>query len=404
MKNYGFKLPEIKNEDYVFGGLGSLPKIVLQQDGQWDSFLVPKENQNLFGVETYACTCYGSLSAIEILINRLYGKVENFSDRFLSWASGIDWRTGGGDPQRAIETLRKGGVPHQEYWDFTPDIKSTEDFYKNPPTKLLEQARDDFLKPYFFQHEYVNTSLGDLKEALRYSPLALSVSAWYSKDGIYNSNGNENNHWVVCYGYDDTKRAWKIFDSYENNLKLYSYEGLIRVAKRFYITTHEVNIAQRSTLEKLIEALLRMVGLLKKVEPVAPVDKPVEKPVDKPVNPLGEWETPQKARHSARVVMDTYGLTWQEKNLLCAVIMAESGFDIKAKNYNKKGDKVVSVDWGLCQINDFYHIGKGKYFKSVDEVLNDPAKSVRFLVEQSRAGHLDWWIAYKNKSYMKYLT
>lgn len=150
-------------------------------------------------------------------------------------------------------------------------------------------------------------------------------------------------------------------------------------------------------LESIRKALVYMGVIMEKKIENPPAPSPT------PPDPLEEWNTPTKARHSARVVMDTYGLTWQEKNLLSAVIMAESGFDINAKNYNKVGGKVVSTDFGICQINDFYHIGEGKYFKSVEEVLTNPAKSVEFMIKQSRAGHLDWWIAFKNQSYLRFL-
>ena len=116
-----------------------------------------------------------------------------------------------------------------------------------------------------------------------------------------------------------------------------------------------------------------------------------------------DWTTKEKVRHSCRVIMDEFNLSWKAKDLLCAVIQAESGFKIDAKNENKKNGKVLSTDWGICQINDYWHIGKGKGFKSIEEVLAKPEKSVRFMVEMYLHGKLGLWCAFTNGQYKKYL-
>jgi hypothetical protein len=116
------------------------------------------------------------------------------------------------------------------------------------------------------------------------------------------------------------------------------------------------------------------------------------------------WGTPKEARHSFRVICDEQGLSVKDKNLLCAVATAESGFNVKATNQNKdKAGKVLSTDYGIVQINDYWWIGKGKYFASVDEVLNKPEKSVLFMIAQFRAGHIGYWCAFTNSSYKKFL-
>lgn len=121
--------------------------------------------------------------------------------------------------------------------------------------------------------------------------------------------------------------------------------------------------------------------------------------IDEPIVSKYDWSTKSATRHSCRVIMDEYNLKWAQKDLLCAVIQAESGFNVKAKNVNTNG----SVDWGICQINDTYWIGQGKYFASPEEVLNYPEKSVRFMVEQYLQGNLKWWYGFTNQSYKRYL-
>jgi hypothetical protein len=154
-------------------------------------------------------------------------------------------------------------------------------------------------------------------------------------------------------------------------------------------------------------------GIRKKEEPVdeieyiptlpVPQPPPMPEPIPTPPAPKYLWDTPENARHSVRVICDEEGLSVPEKNLITAVIAGESGFKNKAKLENKKEGKVWSTDWGICQINDYFHIGPGKTFPSVKYVLENPDKVVRWMIKTYRAGHLDWWVAYKNGSYKKYL-
>ena len=116
------------------------------------------------------------------------------------------------------------------------------------------------------------------------------------------------------------------------------------------------------------------------------------------------WDTHDNAKHSARVIMDTFGLTWDEKDLLCAVIEGESSFLNTAKNFNRNSKgQMTSTDWGICQINDRYHIGQGNDFPSVQYVLDNPSEVVAWMCKMYKAGHLNWWCAYANGYYKKFL-
>ena len=142
------------------------------------------------------------------------------------------------------------------------------------------------------------------------------------------------------------------------------------------------------------------------VSPVSPM-KEIKTPVEKEIPYL--WDTPEFARHSIRVIADEENLSLKDKNLLCAVIKAESGFKNTAinKNRNTKGE-TTSTDWGICQINDYWHIGKwadgkNKSFPSVEYVLQNPDKVVRWMIKMLKAGKINLWSAYVNGSYKKYL-
>ena len=141
--------------------------------------------------------------------------------------------------------------------------------------------------------------------------------------------------------------------------------------------------------------------------PDAPLEQPLPVPPPIDTNQSLKWDTTADARHSARVIMDEMGLTGvvdrktglKAKDLLCAVIQAESGFKVRAYNKNRNG----SSDHGIVQMNTEFWIGPGKHFASVEEVYSNPEKSIRFMVDAYKKGKLTWWYGYVNKSYLKYL-
>ena len=143
-------------------------------------------------------------------------------------------------------------------------------------------------------------------------------------------------------------------------------------------------------------------------DPIVPVEV-----IKQPVEETLLWDTVEHARHSVRVICDEEGLTVQDKNDLCATVGAESGWQsyylsgpkkgLPVKFENKKGDLVWSTDWGICQINTYYHIGLGKTFPDYQYVLDNPELCIRWMCKQWKAGHADWWIAYKTQAYKKFL-
>lgn len=157
----------------------------------------------------------------------------------------------------------------------------------------------------------------------------------------------------------------------------------------------------------------------KAVEEIEYVPLPPQPPTDVPESPVEapkyRWDTVEAARHSVRVICDEEGLTVKQKNELCATVGAESGWQsyhlsgpmkgqpVKLENKDETG-KVWSTDWGICQINDWYHIGPSKSFPSSKYVLDNPEACIRWMCKQWRAGRGSWWIAFKQKTplYRKY--
>lgn len=137
--------------------------------------------------------------------------------------------------------------------------------------------------------------------------------------------------------------------------------------------------------------------------PVPEPPKPEPVPTPEPIKPKYLFDTPQNARHSVRVICDEEGLVWHDKNVITACIEQESAFKNWVTNENKRNGKVVSTDWGICQINDYWHIGPGKSFPSVEYVVGNPDIVIRFMIRMMKAGKLGLWVSYSTGAYKKYM-
>src|SRR3990167_7965941 len=150
-KKYGFILDEIKAEDYVLGGFEFAYGFPLQGDGQWDAFLPVFEAQKQGSLETWNCTAYGTLNAIEILMKRKFNVEENYSERYLGIAAGT--KPPGNSPNKVAETLRKvSGVVNDRLLPFDVGVRTIRDYYSPDPlpSELLAIGRD-WLREYLFK-------------------------------------------------------------------------------------------------------------------------------------------------------------------------------------------------------------------------------------------------------------
>ena len=98
------------------------------------------------------------------------------------------------------------------------------------------------------------------------------------------------------------------------------------------------------------------------------------------------------------------GLTVQMKDILCACVEVESGFNPLAVHYNKdKTGAIWSADWGICQINDWFNVGVGKPFPSTDFVLQNPQIDIQWMCDMFLQGKESMWSSYSQKLYLRYL-
>lgn len=280
IKNYGFKIDEVKDPDaYILGGLTSLPKIVLQNDGQWDKYLPIEENQAP-SWETFACTCYGTTSAIEVLLKKIHGQEFNFSERYPYNLVGIN--PPGADPHKVSEAIRNNGLIAQESLPMTTTLEE----FKTPRPMVDKYIEEGNKFGYTIKHEYVfkdsdphEVKIAKMKECLTYSPLGISVTAWLEKGGVYVDDGQANTHWTVCYGWND--KGWKVFDSYAPYLKIVSFDHHIERSKRYLL---EVKTPQLTLMQTLLQKLNDLLNLYKKLLKTMPENTPVPQPVNQKIS------------------------------------------------------------------------------------------------------------------------
>lgn len=262
---------------------------------------------------------------------------------------------------------------------------------------------------------------------------------WYAEWGGVLPNGVmpegkthvTDHEWEVCGWDEEHPNCFKI-DSHEGYYKYMPQDVFNKAFKDTYgavgltlaMTTQEVIDFNKalgySKIQSAIDAIFNILKLIqnqivllvnqKTMQPnIPPVDVPAPIVEERVVEvPKYFWDTAEDARHSCRVIMDEEGLTYAKtlvdgvyhkaKDVLCACIKQESNFNNKAV-----GDNGTSKDWGIVQINDFYQIGPGKPFASVDEVVNNPDKAVRFMIKMYKAGKLGLWSSFSTGAFKKYL-
>ena len=268
IKNHGLIIDEIKIEDYVLGGATTkLPTDILQENGSWLAYLPMAERQDL-SIETYSCVSFGTLNIMEMLIKRIFGKEENFSDRYLAISSNTSPL--GNSPQTVGECLRKvSGAIKEELLPFSDNIRTFEQYHspKPLPEALINEGKK-WLEKYEIKHEWVFQSGENkqekLMEALKLSPVGVSVYAWQQDgDDYVKPAGSQDNHWTTCVGYEEGKH-WIIFDSYPASegsfLKKLVWNYDFQMAKRYYIVKKNEEVA--SIWQRIIDAIKNYISVM----------------------------------------------------------------------------------------------------------------------------------------------
>ena len=203
----------------MLGGVGVVDKKVLNPSRDWLPFLPWGEIQQR-KIETSSCPEFGTLNGIETLEKRLFGVSSNYSERFVSIGAGNTEQ--GNSPHTVAEWIRHNGLVDETVLPFTDEITSWNEYMTpNPLTAHYLKGGLKWLTKRTFNHEWVFLG-GDsiqkkqeqLWEALLYSPVGISVTAWKKKGDLYVKNPDEqDNHWCLLVSAREGKH-WLVLDSY----------------------------------------------------------------------------------------------------------------------------------------------------------------------------------------------
>jgi hypothetical protein len=183
-----FTYPEIDDTTRNYAGV--FP--VINPSGDWTDFLTPFESQSQNNVEPSSCFIEAQQSCIAILLEYVFGiKDSNFSSRFNALLS--DGTEQGGDPIKGAKSFKKDGLISQELMDWK-GVENWQDFHSwtgVDKNKCIEAGKN-FLREYDLTYKIIverdiplKTKYVLLKEALKTSPVAISVYAWVERDGKY---------------------------------------------------------------------------------------------------------------------------------------------------------------------------------------------------------------------------
>ena len=148
---------------------------------------------------------------------------------------------------------------------FNDKIENWEEYYSPDPMedKYIKIGKK-WLSKHIVKHEwvlnddYTGKKQETLKDALKYSPIGISVYAWNINDiGLYTKDNQTDNHWVTLYGYKEGE-YWKVFDHYNDTCKKLVWNYKFGFAKRYYLEKREVE----SWLQKIINFFKRLWQIL----------------------------------------------------------------------------------------------------------------------------------------------
>lgn len=221
-----FVYPTIKPEDYRLGSFDVGE--ILRPDSDWRQVLSPDELQNRHGVESSACYIQAQQHCIAtLMVEKFEIHDQNFAERFNALLS--DGTESGGDSLKGAQSIRHYGLIKDSSMPFSDDIQSFEEFHswKSADENACRAEGQEWLKNWkptwkivFEREDDLSAKYIKLKQALKKSPVPVSVTAWYQDDnGVYiKPKGETDNHLVYCV-YVDSNNVPYISDTYSPFIK-----------------------------------------------------------------------------------------------------------------------------------------------------------------------------------------
>jgi hypothetical protein len=182
-----------------------------------------------------------------------YGLTVNHSDRALAKLS--DTQSNGNTPQKVYEARRKKGFLFEHEWSWGSGITTWAEYMAEIPKNLITLAVGNAAE-WSFWHDYVPTDTTSLENALRYSPLGVSVALMPDGDGrYYRPDGWQDTHWAVLKGYYENG-DWRLYDTYPPFEKRVRAGYQFGVAKVIQIDRQIINPSAWSRFISLLRSLL----------------------------------------------------------------------------------------------------------------------------------------------------
>jgi len=287
-----FKYPKIKKTDRTFGvSLGE----IIRENGDWRDYLPPLELQNQRGVESSACYIEASQHAIAVIQEEQFNLPDqNYSARFNALLS--NGTANGGDPIAGGKSMKYDGLISDDLMSFK-DIDSWTEYHswEGVDEKSLRQKGKEFLDKWSLNFKILSekdtplkTKYLDLREALKRSPVPLSVCAWYEANGeYYKPQGKRDNHFVLAL-YVDEKDRIHILDTYSPFIKVLSPKTNFEFAL--------VWVVERKPYEQQLSILGKILALISKLIPqvLSTPKVEVKPPVVAPQPPIEPVKTPRE--------------------------------------------------------------------------------------------------------------
>lgn len=299
-----FVYPDIKPEHYR---LGALPLKEINLSGDWRPFLPPEEDQNVRGIESSACYVEAQQHAIATIEEHQFGELNNnYSSRFNALLSG--GTPSGGDPLVGADSIRNDGLVTDSAMPFDTAITSWDDFHswKGVSETSVRAEGKAYRSKKKLNNEIVfdrNVPLPQkqmlLRQALKASPVPLSVTAWYVNNDIYyKPEGLRDNHLVEAV-YIDSEGYTYIRDTYSPYLKKLDKNYNFDFAMRWEVQKRDT--VQELTTYRDILTVIRdwWLWFIRKGAVEAPKPPVIDPPVNEALKPDPKPQQPVKDRSEA---------------------------------------------------------------------------------------------------------
>lgn len=244
----GYRSDPPDERDYVFGA-GQAPIDEVLPSGNWKEANILPEKQNK-GFETWGCTNFTTLNALECLLKIQFNEERNNSERFNYIDSGTAPGSGN-TPRNAADSIRKKGTILERELPFDTSIDTLERFMTPKPLPIeLYRKAEEFLKDYEFKYDFLPETGGvvsrdTMRKALKCSPVGIAVFAWAEENGVYVRAGSDV-HFTLLVNVKENGEL-EVFDSYEPFYKTLSADYPIYVAQRY-------SLRKKNEEEKKLEA------------------------------------------------------------------------------------------------------------------------------------------------------